>query len=94
MPRTGAGVPVPVRTAGERVPAEIWAEALGVEEAGVTDRFFGLGGDSLRAIQVLACFRSRMSVEAPAATSVTFEARQLPRRSEQDDLRLLPQECG
>ncbi|MEU9703753.1 amino acid adenylation domain-containing protein [Streptomyces sp. NPDC047981] len=45
------------RTADERTMAAIWAEVLGVEEVGVTDDFFDLGGDSILSIQVV--FKSR-----------------------------------
>ncbi|MGW5053662.1 non-ribosomal peptide synthase/polyketide synthase [Actinokineospora sp. NPDC004072] len=36
----------------EAVLAEIWAEVLGLPEVGVTDNFFDLGGDSVRALRV------------------------------------------
>ncbi|MFE0041899.1 amino acid adenylation domain-containing protein [Streptomyces albireticuli] len=48
------------RTEAERVLAEIWAEVLGLDAVGVTDRFFDVGGNSLRAIQVLARVRGRL----------------------------------
>ena len=34
--------------------AELWAENLGVEEVGVTDNYFALGGDSLKAIRLMS----------------------------------------
>ena len=37
--------------------AGIWQEVLGFEEIGINDNFFGLGGDSLKAIQVVAQLR-------------------------------------
>ncbi|HJP80089.1 MAG TPA: amino acid adenylation domain-containing protein, partial [Pseudonocardiaceae bacterium] len=40
------------RTETESVLAAIWAELLGVEQVGVTDDFFTLGGDSILSIQV------------------------------------------
>ena len=42
------------RTAIERELAAIWAEVLGVERVGVSDNFFGLGGDSILSIQVVS----------------------------------------
>ncbi|XXT19046.1 amino acid adenylation domain-containing protein [Sorangium sp. So ce429] len=42
------------RTADEEALAAIWAEVLRVEEVGVDDNFFDAGGDSIRAIQVVA----------------------------------------
>ncbi|MBI5804930.1 amino acid adenylation domain-containing protein [candidate division TA06 bacterium] len=34
--------------------AVIWQEVLGVEQVGVNDNFFALGGDSIKAIQIMA----------------------------------------
>ncbi|HEX7239065.1 MAG TPA: amino acid adenylation domain-containing protein, partial [Longimicrobiaceae bacterium] len=42
------------RTEAERVLARVWSEVLGVEEVGVRDNFFALGGDSIRSIRVVA----------------------------------------
>ncbi|MGH4025827.1 MAG: amino acid adenylation domain-containing protein, partial [Pseudonocardiaceae bacterium] len=42
------------RTPIEERLAEIWAEALGVEQVGIEDNFFGLGGDSILSIQVVS----------------------------------------
>ncbi|HST61204.1 MAG TPA: amino acid adenylation domain-containing protein, partial [Longimicrobium sp.] len=53
------------RTVTERVIAEIWMEVLGVENVGVEDDFFVLGGHSLRATQVLARIAQRLEVELP-----------------------------
>ncbi|MWV42002.1 amino acid adenylation domain-containing protein, partial [Paenibacillus sp. HJL G12] len=38
----------------ERQLAEIWKEVLGVQQVGVHDNFFTLGGDSIRSISVLS----------------------------------------
>ncbi|WP_405005711.1 amino acid adenylation domain-containing protein [Kitasatospora purpeofusca] len=37
--------------------ATVWSEVLGVPRIGSTDNFFALGGDSIRAVQVLAACR-------------------------------------
>lgn len=42
------------RTSVERALADIWSEVLRVEQVGVHDRFFELGGDSILSIQVIA----------------------------------------
>ena len=42
------------RTANEQILADIWAQLLGLQEIGVHDSFFELGGDSILAIQVIA----------------------------------------
>ncbi|HEX8149380.1 MAG TPA: amino acid adenylation domain-containing protein [Pyrinomonadaceae bacterium] len=49
-----AAAHVAPRDATERTLADIWAEVLGVERVGVTDNFFGLGGDSILSIQIVA----------------------------------------
>ncbi|WP_258382621.1 non-ribosomal peptide synthetase, partial [Streptomyces sp. NTH33] len=46
------------RTEAERVLAGVWAELLGVEQVGVDDNFFMLGGDSIVSIQVVSRART------------------------------------
>jgi len=41
------------RTQAERVLAEIWSQALGLQQVGVYDNFFRLGGDSILGIQIV-----------------------------------------
>jgi acyl transferase domain-containing protein len=41
-------------TENERRLAEVWQATLGIEEVGVNDNFFDLGGDSILGIQVIA----------------------------------------
>ncbi|MBT2510605.1 amino acid adenylation domain-containing protein [Streptomyces sp. ISL-98] len=48
---------VPPRTETERLLAGIWSQVLDVEQIGVHDRFFDLGGHSLLMIKVLAAAR-------------------------------------
>jgi amino acid adenylation domain-containing protein len=48
-----AGVRVPSRDMLEEVLVRIWKSLLGVEEIGVFDHFFDLGGHSLRAAQLV-----------------------------------------
>jgi amino acid adenylation domain-containing protein len=45
--------------------AAIWRELLDVEELGVTDNFFSLGGNSLLAMRTLARVRRAFEVEVP-----------------------------
>ncbi|ASS75391.1 hypothetical protein CIG75_10575 [Tumebacillus algifaecis] len=40
-------------TDAERALAEIWSRVLQVEQVGVTDNYFELGGDSIRSLQIL-----------------------------------------
>jgi amino acid adenylation domain-containing protein len=58
---SGASAAAYVAPAGpvETALAAVWAEALGVERVGARDNYFALGGDSMRAIQLLALARAR-----------------------------------
>ena len=40
------------RTPFEKILAAIWAKVLGLDQVGIYDNFFALGGDSIRSIQV------------------------------------------
>ena len=53
------------RTPIEQMLAEMWAEVLGVPRVGVHDDFFGLGGHSLRATQIIARARAAFRIELP-----------------------------
>ncbi|MGW7281847.1 amino acid adenylation domain-containing protein [Streptomyces sp. NPDC054844] len=55
--RTGTDHVLP-RTPTEKALAAIWSEVLGVEQIGIHDRFFDLGGHSLLMIKVLAAARA------------------------------------
>ena len=50
-PELGTGYVAP-RTPVEEVLSGIWAKVLGLEQVGIFDNFFTLGGDSILAIQV------------------------------------------
>lgn len=56
----------------EEVVASIWAEVLGLEQIGTTDNFFNIGGQSLKAVQVVARISEVFRVELPVTT--VFEA--------------------
>ncbi|WP_336217163.1 condensation domain-containing protein, partial [Nonomuraea sp. LPB2021202275-12-8] len=65
-PLIGTVVPlvfVEPRSETERVLAGIWAEFLGVDRVGATDRFFAVGGHSILAVQVVARVREVFGVE-------------------------------
>jgi amino acid adenylation domain-containing protein len=49
---------VPPRTPRQRRMAAVWAEVLGVERVGLEDSFFDLGGDSIRAVVLVAALRA------------------------------------
>ncbi len=46
-------------TPEEKILAAIWAKVLSVEQVGINDNFFTLGGDSIRSIQVLSQAREQ-----------------------------------
>jgi acyl-CoA synthetase (AMP-forming)/AMP-acid ligase II/aryl carrier-like protein len=52
----------------ESMLAAIYAEVLGVDALRVTDNFFALGGDSLRATQVISRVRATLDVHLSIAT--------------------------
>jgi surfactin family lipopeptide synthetase A len=53
------------RTDTESLIANIWSQILGVEQVGVYDNFFDLGGHSLMATQILSRLRNVANVEIP-----------------------------
>lgn len=56
----------------EKTLAAIWAELLGVQDIGIKDSFFDLGGHSLIAVRLFAKIKKAYQVEYPI--SVLFEA--------------------
>ena len=56
-------ISVPPRTWVEEKLVEIWSEVLGVDQVGVHDNFYALGGDSILAAQVISRIRDGMHVE-------------------------------
>ncbi|MEH1920952.1 amino acid adenylation domain-containing protein [Nostoc sp.] len=56
---------MPPRTATEEVLAGIWSDVLGLEQVGIYDNFFALGGHSLSAMQVISRLRETFKVELP-----------------------------
>ncbi|QQM46461.1 non-ribosomal peptide synthetase [Streptomyces liliifuscus] len=55
------------RTPVETKLAEVFADALAVEEVGIHDDFFAIGGNSLVAADVLARLRGELAADVPAA---------------------------
>src|SRR5690606_14890807 len=51
------------RTPEQRVLAELFAETLELDDVGITDNFFLLGGHSMAAMRLLGRIRSRLSAE-------------------------------
>ncbi|MCA0354199.1 MAG: SDR family oxidoreductase [Chloroflexi bacterium] len=63
---------VPPRGEYEQRIAAIWQEALGLDQVGIQDNFFDLGGNSLVGIQVIARLQKEFKVQL--STVVLFEA--------------------
>ena len=61
-PEAGEG-PAPPNNEVERTIAQIWQEVLGLEEVGVQDNFFDLGGTSLQAVLVVSELEERLGVD-------------------------------
>ena len=55
----------PARSATERAVAAIWARVLGVAEVDVSENFFDVGGNSLKAIQVIEELRRSFGTNLP-----------------------------
>ncbi|MEZ2221793.1 amino acid adenylation domain-containing protein [Rhizobium sp. RCC_161_2] len=53
------------RSEAEKMIARIWCETLGLDEVGVHDSFFKLGGDSLAAARMIAAVRSKINPAIP-----------------------------
>ncbi|QDS16118.1 non-ribosomal peptide synthetase [Xanthomonas arboricola] len=53
------------RTTTEEVLAGIWSEVLGVPVVGIDQHFYELGGESLRAMRIMARMRSAFKVQLP-----------------------------
>jgi amino acid adenylation domain-containing protein len=59
---------VPPRKPIEKVLAEIWTEVLGVEQVGIYDSFFDLGGHSLRATQIISRIEAALRANVPLSS--------------------------
>jgi acyl carrier protein len=81
------------RTDTERAVAEVWQRLLGLEQVGVHDSFFDLGGDSLMATQVMTRIREGFGVQVqlpeffelptPAALAERIDASRPAARTEE-----------
>lgn len=56
----------------EATVSRIWGESLGIGTVGVRDRFFDLGGTSLKAVQVMTRINQELGIQMPALA--VFEA--------------------
>jgi mycobactin phenyloxazoline synthetase len=66
---TGADTELP-RTALEKVITAVWRDVLQVEQIGVHDEFFALGGDSMLAVSIISALREALGKSAVSVTSL------------------------
>ncbi|MFE1293015.1 amino acid adenylation domain-containing protein [Streptomyces sp. NPDC058751] len=88
------------RTAAEELLCGLFADVLGLEQAGVDDEFFALGGDSIMSIQLVSrarraglvlSVRDVFAHRTPAAlATVAAVADALPRNETEDGLGVVP----
>ncbi|MFC0106253.1 amino acid adenylation domain-containing protein [Kibdelosporangium aridum] len=81
----------------EQTLAEIWGAVLGLDEIGVHDNFFDLGGDSILSIRVVSRIRSALGADlTPRAlfTTPTIEglAAALPKAQQADVIPVAPRD--
>jgi len=55
-------------TTTQRAVAEIWQNCLGLQQVGICDDFFALGGDSLLATQITSAVRCRFGIDLPLSS--------------------------
>jgi len=60
-----AALKAPVLPTTQMSVARVWTEVLGRENIGTTENFFDLGGDSLRAMEVISRLSGSLKVELP-----------------------------
>lgn len=59
------GLAVSAGATGQQTLVGIWAEVLGLQRIDLSDRFFELGGDSIKALQLMTLVEERIGKELP-----------------------------
>ncbi len=59
---------VPARNQIEEIVAKTWEKALGIENIGIYDNFFDLGGSSLISIQIISQLQKELNVHIPVVS--------------------------
>lgn len=77
---------IPPRTDQERLIADIWSELLHIDQVGIRDDFFELGGTSIVAMQIMARLERETGKRLPLASLFTANTvEKLSRQLELDD---------
>jgi amino acid adenylation domain-containing protein/non-ribosomal peptide synthase protein (TIGR01720 family) len=61
------------RSESERIMAKLWGEVLGLEKISITDSYFDLGGDSIKAIKLLSRINHQLKVNLGVVDLFTHE---------------------
>jgi acyl transferase domain-containing protein len=68
-PRPALGTAyVPPSNKNEEVIARVWQDLLGIEELGIHDNFFDLGGNSLLALKIISQLKKEMQIDIPVVS--------------------------
>ena len=65
---TARAEPVPPRTEVEQQLVQLWQEVLGIDQVGIQDSFFDLGGHSLVALRLMAQIQQQFGINLPLST--------------------------
>ncbi len=63
--RESSGEYLPPRTPTEEILANVWSQVLGVNQVGINDNFFQLGGHSLTAMKIVGRLRKTFEIDLP-----------------------------
>ncbi len=91
---------VPAQSRNEKSLAEIWQQVLGHDDFGMTDNFFDVGGDSLRAMELLLLVNQRLGRQFTldrvilAGGTIEALAELLDQPAERSQLRMLKPGTG
>jgi acyl carrier protein len=75
----------------ERLIANVWGEAFGIDEVGVHDNFFSLAGNSLLALQIVTRLSGAFGVDVPMAA--LLEAPTIAELAQRIDGLIAPEEA-
>lgn len=68
-PRPALGTAyVPPSNKNEEIIARVWQNLLGIDELGIHDNFFDLGGNSLLALKIISQLKKEMQIDIPVVS--------------------------